>query len=398
MRRIPGVRRSETYRKPTASAESFGAPVLRRAIWLGFSKTDTVRFQRMSRAELKSLIDDCVHCGFCLPACPTYLLWGREADSPRGRIYLMRAGLEGRATWTGAYQRHFDTCLGCMACMSACPSGVRYDRLIETTRPQIERHGARSLRERWLRRTIFALFPYPARLRALAGPLRIYQRSGLQRVVRRSGMLRLLPESLAAMDRLLPSLPPAGDAPPRRVVAQGTVRRRVGVLLGCVQRVFFGRVNDATIRVLAAEGCDVEIPPQGCCGALMLHAGRDEEAAQAARSLIDAFERAGVDQIVVNAAGCGSAMKSYGDLLADDPAYAARARAFAGKCVDVSELLSELEPRAPRHSIAMCVAYQDACHLNHAQGVKRQPRAVLRSIPGLDVREVAEGDVCCGSA
>jgi glycolate dehydrogenase iron-sulfur subunit len=343
------------------------------------------------------LVDDCVHCGFCLPACPTYLLWGHEADSPRGRIHLIRAGLDGRATFTESYRRHFDTCLGCMACMTACPSGVRYDRLIETTRPQIERHGTRLLADRWLRRFIFALFPYPARLRVVSWPLRIYQRLGLQRLVRRSGVLGWMPEGVAAMDRLLPQIDPVQTLP-RRVAAQGTRRKRVGLLLGCVQRVFFGKVNDATVRVLSAEGCDVEIPEQACCGALMLHAGRDEEAAEAARHLIDAFEKTGVDQIVINTAGCGSAMKSYGNLLADDPAYAERARTFAAKCIDVSELLAELEPRASRNPVPLRVAYHDACHLNHAQGVKRQPREVLRSIPGVEIRDVAEGDVCCGSA
>lgn len=349
----------------------------------------------------QDLVDDCVHCGFCLPACPTYLLWGEEADSPRGRIYLMRAGLEGRAAWTESYQRHFDTCLGCMACLTACPSGVQYDRLIEATRPQVERHVRRSIADRIFRRAIFALFPHPSRLRALAWPLWLYQASGLRALAHASGVLKLLPDRLRAMERVLPSMSVAAlrRRAPTRVAAQGPARRRVGLLLGCVQRVFFDHVNDATARVLAAEGCDVEIPAdQGCCGALMLHAGRDDEAAAAARRLIDAFERANVDQIVINAAGCGSAMKGYGDLLRDDPAYADRARAFASKCVDVSELLAALEPQAIRHPLPIRVAYHGACHLHHAQGVSQPPRDVLRSIPGLELREIDEADVCCGSA
>src|SRR5262245_62008038 len=295
----------------------------------------------------RELVDDCVHCGFCLPACPTYLLWGDEADSPRGRIYLMRAGLDGRAAWTDSYQRHFDTCLGCMACLTACPSGVKYDRLIEATRPQVERHGRRSLGDRLLRRVIFALFPHPARLRAVAWPLWIYQRSGMRALVRASGLMALLPSRIAAMERLLPPITAGAlrHRAPARVAATGTARRRVGLLLGCVQRVFFPHVNDATARVLAADGCDVHVPlGQGCCGALMLHAGREAEAAEAARRLIDAFEASGVDRIAINAAGCGSAMKGYGELLRDDPAYADRARAFASKCVDVSELLADLGP------------------------------------------------------
>ena len=354
----------------------------------------------------RALVDDCVHCGFCLPVCPTYVLWGQEADSPRGRIYLMRAGLEGRAQWTDGYQRHFDTCLGCMACLTACPSGVRYDRLIEATRPQVERHGSRSFVDRFVRALIFALFPYPNRMRALAWPLWLYQRSGLQTLVRASGVLKLLPRQLEAMERLLPrvEISRQSTVDGRQLTADsrqsaGPHGLRVGMLLGCVQRVFFPRVNDATVRVLKAEGCDVRVPPdQGCCGALMLHAGHDREAAAAARALIDAFDRAGVERIVVNAAGCGSAMKEYGELLRDDPAYADRARAFAAKCVDVSELLAELEPRAPRRPLAMKVAYHDACHLQHAQRVREQPRRVLRTIPGLEVRDVADADICCGSA
>jgi glycolate oxidase iron-sulfur subunit len=213
--------------------------------------------------------------------------------------------------------------------------------------------------------------------------------------------MALLPDRIAAMERLVPRISAAAihRRPPTQVRAVGVSRRRVGLLLGCVQRVFFGQVNDATVRVLAAEGCDVEIPQgQGCCGALMLHAGREEEAAESARRLIDAFERSGVDQIVVNAAGCGSAMKDYGELLRDDPVYADRARAFARRCVDISELLAELEPRATRHPLPLRIAYHDACHLQHAQRVKQAPRRVLMTVPGVDVREVGEADICCGSA
>src|SRR5262245_11782825 len=399
MRRIPGVRRSETYRKPTASAESFGAPVLRRAIWLGFSKTDTVRFQRMSRAELKSLIDDCVHCGFCLPACPTYLLWGREADSPRGRIYLMRAALEGRSTVDHGFTQHIDSCLGCMSCVTACPSGVNYDRLIEATRPQVESSAVRSAGDRLFRSFLFALFPYPSRLRPLATLLRLSQRFGAQRLLRSSGLTRLLPPRLAALERLTPELPARPSPLPETIAAVEPRRRRVGMLLGCVQREFFPNVNVATARVLSAEGCEVHAPrTQGCCGALMLHAGRVEEAAACARRLIDAFDLEEVDHIVVNAAGCGSAMKEYAELLRDDPAYAVKARAFAEKCVDISEILAELEPRAVRRPLPWTVAYHDACHLQHAQRVKAAPRQVLATIPELQVREIGEPEICCGSA
>ncbi|HZR26618.1 MAG TPA: glycolate oxidase subunit GlcF [Vicinamibacterales bacterium] len=347
----------------------------------------------------QQLADDCVHCGFCLPTCPTYVLWGQEADSPRGRIYLMKAGLEDRAEWDEPFQRHFDTCLGCMACVTACPSGVQYDRLIEATRPQVERHGQRSIGDRLFRQLIFSLFPYPNRLRAMSAPLGVYQRTGLQRLMRSLGLTKLLPERVAAMERLLPTLSSRTDDVPERLNATGERRRRVGLLLGCVQRVFFSHVNHATARVLAAEGCEVHAPKdQQCCGALMMHAGREAEAMAAARHTIDVFDRAGVEQIVINAAGCGSAMKDYGILLRDDPAYADRAKAFSAKCVDVSELLAELEPRAPRQPLRMTVAYHDACHLQHAQRIKQAPRTVLQTIPGLELKEIPESEICCGSA
>jgi glycolate oxidase iron-sulfur subunit len=313
----------------------------------------------------------------------------------------MKAGLDTRAEWDATYQRHFDTCLGCMACVTACPSGVQYDRLIEATRPQVERHGARSVGERLLRRFIFSTFPHPDRLRALTSPLALYQKSGLQRLVRATGATKLLPARVAAMERLLPPLPANGDSQdlPELTRARSERRRRVGLLLGCVQRVFFQHVNHATARVLSAEGCDVVAPrSQECCGALMMHAGRDAEAMASARRMIEVFERADVDQIVINAAGCGSAMKEYGILLRDDPTYAERARAFSAKCVDVTELLAGLEPRALRQPVEMTVAYHDACHLQHAQRVKAAPRQMLKTIPGLEITEIAESDVCCGSA
>jgi len=347
----------------------------------------------------RELADDCVHCGFCLPSCPTYVLWGREADSPRGRIYLMKAGLDGRTVLDEGYRRHFDTCLGCMACLTSCPSGVQYDRLIEATRPQLERHGDRSAADRAFRSLIFGLLPHPPRLGALTWPLSLYQRSGLQRLLRASGMLKLLPARLAAMEALLPDIPAGREELPERIAASGDPRLTVGLLLGCVQRVFFAHVNAATARVLAAEGCEALVPrEQGCCGALALHAGRDADAASAARSMIDAFAGQQIDRIVVNAAGCGSAMKAYGELLRDDPDYAERAKVFAAKCVDVSELLAGLEPRAPRHPVAVTVAYHDACHLQHAQRIKSAPRQLLQSIPGVDLREIPESDICCGSA
>jgi glycolate oxidase iron-sulfur subunit len=388
--------------------------------------------------ELRALAGDCVHCGFCLPACPTYQLWGEEMDSPRGRIYLITQLLDG-AQASEAAAAHFDRCLGCMACLSACPSGVRYDRLIEAARGWSQEPPAgsrplpaRSLRDRAVRAVIFETFPYPRRLRALTAPLRAAQRAGLDRLlsgrpptgaplagprtprrpasVRTAGSNRLslaerLAPELAAALRVAPRPNPArrGSRPsrplPERVPARGRRRAVVGMLTGCVQQVFFPEVNAATARVLAAEGCDVVIPRgQGCCGALSLHAGRRTEAARFARRAVTEFERAGVDAIAVNAAGCGSAMKEYVDLLADDPGGARRAAALSARVADLSEFLAELGPAAPRHPLPLTVAYHDACHLAHAQRITRQPRDLLRAIPGLRLAEIADAGTCCGSA
>jgi glycolate oxidase iron-sulfur subunit len=344
-----------------------------------------------------AIVGDCVHCGFCLPTCPTYALWGEEMDSPRGRIYLMGLGLEG-APLTSTMVQHFDACLGCMACVTACPSGVRYDSLIEATRAQVERRYHRDLAERLWRRAIFAVFPYPRRLRALRGPLRLYRRSGAADLVRRSGVLTRISPRLAMMESIAPPEARHEEVAPFTPAA-GPKRGTVAMLLGCVQREYFPGVNAATVRVLTAEGFDVVVPPaQGCCGALSVHNGREPEAQRLARALIDRLDGSGIDHVVVNAAGCGSSMKEYGSLLADDPAYASRARAFAARVVDVTELLASAGSVAPRHPLAVTVAYHDACHLAHAQGVRDQPRALLDEIPGLERREIADAAICCGSA
>ena len=349
------------------------------------------------RPPSAAIVSDCVHCGFCLSTCPTYALWGEEMDSPRGRIYLMGMGLEG-APMTPAMVQHYDACLGCMACVTACPSGVRYDSLIEATRAQVERRHLRPLRERAWRRGVFALFPHPRRLRLLRGPLRAYQASGLPRLLRHGGLLSRLAPRLAMMESIAPPSARRESVPPL-TPAIGLRRGTVGMLLGCVQREFFPGVNAATARVLAAEGFEVVTPRrQGCCGALSVHNGREPEARRFARDLIDRFAGAGVDHIVVNAAGCGSSMKEYADLLADDPTYAGRARDFAGRVLDVSELLARAGSVAPRHPLPVTIAYHDACHLAHAQGVRAEPRRLLGEIPGLELREITDGAICCGSA
>jgi glycolate oxidase iron-sulfur subunit len=343
------------------------------------------------------LIDKCVHCGFCLPTCPTYLLWGEEMDSPRGRIHLMKAGVEGRAEMTPTYVKHFDACLGCLACVTACPSGVQYAPLIEKQRAQIERTYERPAGDRLFRSLLMSLIPYPGRMRIALAPLALL--GGLVRAVGRSG---ILPGRLSAALKLAP---PVGvgslfASTPERTAATGVERMKVAMLTGCVQRLAFAHVNEATVRVLTAEGCSVAAPgAQGCCGALPLHAGCIDQARDLARRNIEVFERSGVDRIVVNAAGCGSAMKEYGELFKDDPAWAKRAHDLSARVRDVSELLAELgEQRAPRHPIAARVAYHDACHLAHGQGVRAQPRALLQGIPGIELLMPAEPEICCGSA
>ncbi len=344
------------------------------------------------------LIEDCVHCGFCLPTCPTYVLWNEEMDSPRGRIVLMSEGLQEDSVLSDTMVGHFDNCLGCMACVTACPSGVRYDLLIEDTRQQVERQHPRTLGERLLRRGLFSTFPYPGRLRATIPLIVAFRRSGLarraqqSRLVDRVPLLRTLaelapPVRLRDMLRRLPAV----------TKAAGEKRGTVGFLQGCVQRAYFGDVNAATVAVLAAEGFEVHAPrAPRCCGALGLHAGQEEDSLPLAKATIEAFE--GYDHVVVNAAGCGSAIKDYGHLLRDDPEWSERAAALAARARDVHELLASVPPRAKRHPVELTVAYHDACHLAHAQDVRAQPRQLLRAIPGLELVEPAEWELCCGSA
>jgi glycolate oxidase iron-sulfur subunit len=351
------------------------------------------------RPPERELLDDCVHCGFCLPTCPTYQLWGEEMDSPRGRIYLMDLAHKGEISLDGPFTEHIDACLGCMACVTACPSGVQYDKLLESVRPQIERNVERALSDRLFRNAIFTLFPYRRRLRAAALPGALYQK--LRRIPAIARLAQKLPGRLAAMESLLPpvSVREAFARLPVHTPAVGARRGRVALLSGCVQDVFFHRVNEATVRVLAAEGCDVLVPrDQQCCGALELHAGREASALERAKKTIARFETLDVDHVVTNVAGCGSSMKEYGHLLSDDPQWRDRAAAFSARVRDVHEVLADLGPQAPRQPVPGRVAYHDACHLGHAQKVRAQPRAVLRSIPGLELVDLPEAELCCGSA
>jgi glycolate oxidase iron-sulfur subunit len=311
-----------------------------------------------------ALISDCVHCGFCLPTCPTYELWHEEMDSPRGRIWLMKATVEGTLELDRTVAEHFDRCLGCMACLTSCPSGVRYDRLIELARERVEKEVPRPVRGRALRALVFAVLPHPRRtklaLRFAALPA---------------------PGPFRPLKELAPRWREA-VAPPASTPAQGERIARAGLLTGCVQSVLFGEVNRASARVLAAHSYEVSAPYGGCCGALALHAGRREEGVELARRAEAAFAAAGADVIVTNAAGCGSHLKDAGlDL----------------EVLDIHEALAR--GRTPElHPLERRVAFQESCHLGHAQRVRDEPRSLLRSIPGLELVEPPEQELCCGSA
>ena len=341
-------------------------------------------------AEIRGLADKCVHCGFCLPTCPTYVLWGEEMDSPRGRIHLLKellqepGSLEAPKPVSPTVATHFDRCLGCMACLTSCPSGVEYERLLEDARARVEATHERSLSDRVVRGLVFNTVPYPTRLRAALLAERIGRRLPLPRWAR----------------PLITLAPPwrSSERVARRTPALGETRGSVGLLVGCVQRVVFGDVNAATVRVLAAEGFNVIAPRQGCCGALSVHAGRLEEGRARAKRLIDAFEAQPTEAIIVNAAGCGSTLKEYGHILRDDPEYAERARDFSQRVRDVSEFLADISPRATPKPLRLRVALQDSCHLTHAQGVGSELRTALARVPELDVVEPAEQELCCGSA
>lgn len=350
------------------------------------------------------LIDSCVHCGFCLSTCPSYRVLGKEMDSPRGRIYLMDGINEGEIPLNKATVEHFDSCLGCLACVTTCPSGVQYDKLISATRHQVERNYPRSLPDKLFRQLIFSLFPNPDALRVLLVPLFFYQKLGLQKLVRGTQLLKLLSPRLAAMESILPevTLKSFQDNLPDIIPAQGKKRYRVGVILGCVQRLFFSPVNEATVRVLTANGCEVVIPKtQGCCAALPEHQGQTEQAKALARQMIDSFANTGVDFVIINAAGCGHTLKEYGHILEDDPEYSERAKEFAAKVRDAQEFLVSVGLTAKLSPLAnqpLSLVYQDACHLLHGQKISLQPRQLLREIPGVKLREPVDAAICCGSA
>jgi glycolate oxidase iron-sulfur subunit len=334
-------------------------------------------------------------------SCPTFVETGLEPESPRGRIYLIRAVQEGRIPMSDTVVEHLDLCLGCRNCEAVCPSGVPYGRIIEGARAQIMEHSEERPRSYRLRAAVLrALFLHPRRIRTLASLLRWYQATGLQSAVRRTGVLRLLPKPLREMEDLTPRVSRRAFRVKRGVArARGAATARVAFFAGCIMPYTNAETQAATMRVLRRTGCDVTTPvEQVCCGALLVHNGDREAARRLARRNIDVFEASGDDHVVVNAAGCGSTLKEYGELLTGDPAYAERAEEFAHRVKDVTELLAERPLGDDLGTLPMRVTYQDSCHLAHAQRVRDQPRRLLRAIPGLELIEMPNADRCCGSA
>jgi glycolate oxidase iron-sulfur subunit len=350
-------------------------------------------------------ISKCVHCGLCLEHCPTYLITGQETESPRGRLHLIEALNEGRIEATEAYSKHINLCLVCRACENVCPSGVPFGRIMEPARAQLLQRRPGSWRERLLRRLVFReLLPHPRRLRLMAGLLRHYQRSGLQRLVRGSSVLRLLPGRLHQADAQLPRLPDRFFRPRLEVFpARGQRRYRVGFFSGCVMPYLYPQVHSATLRVLRRNGCEVVVPSdQVCCGALNVHSGERQMAREMARRNVKAFAQKGLDAVIVNAAGCGSTLKEYSELLGngrnDVGASGGSPEQFSQQVKDVNEFLWSIDLEPATTEIRRRVTLQESCHLVHAQRIKDAPRKLLAFIPGLELADMAHPDLCCGSA
>jgi glycolate oxidase iron-sulfur subunit len=339
-------------------------------------------------------LDKCVHCGLCLNSCPTYRELGLEMDSPRGRVYQMNMVATG-APVTDSYVEHLGLCLACRGCESACPSGVQYGRLIEDARAELETRRPRPAPVRWLRHFVFeTLLPSRTLLKLAALKLAIYQKSGLQELMRSTGFLKSL--GLEKLDALSPEaqFPTFFSQYGKVFPARGEKRYKVAMLGGCIANVSFARLNEATVRVLQANGCEVHVPDgQTCCGALALHAGARATARRLAAQNVEALAGAGFNAIITNAAGCGSTLKEYDHLLGTEAA-----KRFTAQVKDISEFLASIEVRAPKRPLAMRVTYQDSCHLAHGQKIRTAPRKVLNAIPGLTLVEMAGSDICCGSA
>ncbi|GCE13035.1 (Fe-S)-binding protein [Tengunoibacter tsumagoiensis] len=401
------------------------------------SRTDALHIQPPIQGPLRrhthtyDLLRQCIHCGFCLPTCPTYAVLGVEMDSPRGRIYQMKAVADGKLAVDTNFIEHMNCCVGCRACETACPSGVQFGKLIEAAREQIQLEvpqeaappsaleqsstaltpslNRNPLPLTLLRRFFFEIMlPSRLMLTLIFGGLKIYQRSGLQMLVHRTGLLRFA-DSLPTPFKGKLSTPEAlmanvqGEIIPRplpeRTPALGVQRYRVGMISGCIMDQVFHDINEATIRVLSTNGCEVITPQQqGCCGALHIHAGEADKGRELARHNIALFEQYDCDAIIINSAGCGSTLKEYDHLLRDDPDYAERAKIFSAKVKDISEFLMSIPLQKQPGELKQTVAYHDACHLLHGQKIKQPPRQLLQTIPGLQLVELKESDWCCGSA
>jgi glycolate oxidase iron-sulfur subunit len=355
-----------------------------------------------------SVIQQCMHCGFCLPTCPTYEDTRQEKHSPRGRIALMRSIADGRMEVTQGFADEMYFCLGCLACKTACPAGVDYTQLFETARATAENSGVLQTPRRDAIRSLLlrGLFTHPDWLRFVGRLLFLFQRSGLQTLFRKLNLTKILPASLAALEPQAPAIRSQFSHDlirPLEAPENGQVRYRVGMLTGCVQDLVFSDINRDTVDALLANGCEVHTPPiQSCCGSLHGHNGEPELARTLARRNIDSFELPKLDAIITNAAGCGSHLKNYGTLLHDDPAYAERAAQWSMKCKDINEFLVYIGFRVPKASPARIalgkLTYHEACHLCHGQSITSQPRKILQSIPGVKLTELPESTWCCGSA
>lgn len=369
----------------------------------------TVKEKEIIQLEFKKRMDEdellnCMRCGFCLPSCPTYIESGfQESHSPRGRIALMKAVTDGLIEPDEDVERSLSMCLGCRACEPVCPSGVNYGHLLEEARDIIHQNKKHSLPVRVLRRAVFdGLFPHPTRMRSLTNLIGIYQRTGLQSVVRKSGIMKVLPESLASMEKVLPKVPTLKEMKnrPKQLAAEGPVKKRVAFFSGCLMDTMFMKTNDSTLKLLQIAGCEIVTPPtQVCCGALHSHSGEKNGAKELARKNIQAFEDLQVDYIISNAGGCGAFLIEYDHLLKDDPTWASRAEDFSNKLKDISAILVDLDFHKRELKLPpQIVTYQDSCHLRNVMKTSVEPRTLLKAIKGIEYREMKDADRCCGSA
>jgi len=348
----------------------------------------------------KNIVDDCVHCGFCLSACPTYIETGNELDSPRGRIYLMGSVLEEKIPLGDTVVEHLDKCLGCLACETACPSGVEYRFLIEASRAQIEKNYKRSAGDKLFRGMLFSLLPYPKRLGRMLPLLYFYNKSGLRKLFNSFGILKKVSSTLYRMEQMIPKVDNITIKNYPEVTSPVNEKKhRVALLTGCVQNVFFSGTNISSVNVLKKLGCEVIIPgEQACCGALSVHSGRLDEGRDFARQVVDIFSSLDVDAFIINSAGCGSAIKEYAHLLSGDKDYSEKARKLSEKTKDIMEYIDEIGINHEFNDLNMKITYQDACHISHGQKILSAPRNVLSMIPGLEIVEMKNSDTCCGSA